>query len=303
MYYDINEHFARLSHEITAMSPYPEGSATAEYRARVDSVVELVARQKQNVYSTYHDELDALLDCYARRLARWTNDCNRFNADCFTPILYGPVTLSMYNGEGIGPYEDSLWRRRREIDEIPVRISRIGADFIGLSVTAARRRILEHIHELQMELQQCEDMNTYYRLHDTMQGFPGMSDEAATKWDRKIEHATIFERAPHSCAKVTELRQKIRMAKRRLKDLNKANTKGAKARTESLRSGRIVQNVKSNQLQIFFDNALSEDIRRPLREHGFRWSSQTRAWERPLSSAAELDAQQILNGEIGRAHV
>ena len=68
-YYDINESTARTAHSMVHMSDYRPGSATEEYRAAVDEAAALVERKKSNVSSFYHEKLDNLLDCYARRLA------------------------------------------------------------------------------------------------------------------------------------------------------------------------------------------------------------------------------------------
>jgi hypothetical protein len=57
---------------------------------------------------------------------------------------------------------------------------------------------------------------------------------------------------------------------------------------------RLVDNVDTNRLQIFFPEIPAEEIRRELKRNGFRWSPTAGAWQRHRSNRATYLAKLIL---------
>jgi hypothetical protein len=80
---------------------------------------------------------------------------------------------------------------------------------------------------------------------------------------------------------------------------NNANMRRIRKRIEALRAAaddqtteeqhgdiRIVDNVEENRVQIFFPSTPSFDVRKKLKQNGFRWSPTAGAWQRHRSDAA-----------------
>lgn len=98
--------------------------------------------------------------------------------------------------------------------------------------------------------------------------------------------------------KVTNLGANIRRVKERLESLEKlAATKPA----EDLKIGDCVIREEDNRVQLIFPGKPSEEIRRELKSHGFKWSPTAGAWQRLLSDPARYWAKRIAEGAYPKA--
>ena len=174
-YYPIDEGTARRAHEMMSFRDYRPGSATAEYRAAVDKAAELVERKKQSVSPYYHDKLDALLDRYARRLAKWKNDYNRNGASCPSVMICGPANFPTRKKERQNAREESLWQEYKTIEAILSKIESIGTGPVDLADPHAREILTDQLAAHQKALDDAKAANAYYRKHKTLDGCPGIS--------------------------------------------------------------------------------------------------------------------------------
>lgn len=299
MYYDIDETTARRAKEMMSFDSYAPGSATAEYRQTVDSAAALVEQQKQRVSPFYHDKLDSYLDSYARRLAKWTNDYNRNGASCPSVMICGPANFPTRKKERQISREDTLWAEYKEIKAILSKIKSIGTGAVDFADPNAREMLQEKADSLQATLDRYKAMNAHYRKHKTMQGFPGMADEAAANMDKSIADAYSWAQKPAPDYELNSLRGKIKRAQERIAEYDKLHAQPAEAANDSapgatFDGGQIVRNVEQNRLQILFDEKPDEGTRAKLKSHGFRWSPRNEAWQRQLTQNAEYDARHIL---------
>lgn len=295
MYYSIDENMARRSHEMMSMRDYKEGSATAGYRAAVDEAAALVERQKQKVSPFYHDKLDALLDRYARRLAQWKNDYNRNGASCPSVLICGPANFPTRKKEKQNAREDALWKEYEEIQGILDKIKSVGTGPIDPTDPNAREMLTDRLQRLQATLDRGKAMNTHYRKHKTMKGFPGMTDETAAEMDEAISCAPAFAQIPCPDFELASLRGKIKRTQENLSKLDSMKQhKDDAANTLEFDGGKIFLNMEQNRLQILFDEIPGEEIRSALKSHGFRWSRRNEAWQRQLTRNALYDAKSIL---------
>lgn len=295
-YYEISEETARRSHEAMSMSDYKTGSATAEYRAAVDSAAELVEEQKKRVSPFYHDKLDALLDRYARRLADWTNAHNRNGASCPSVLVAGFSNFPTRKKERQNAREDSLWREYQEIQTILDKIKSVGTGPVDPTDPHAREILEERLQKLQNTLDRGKAMNAHYRKHKTMRGFPGLTDEGAQRLDKELADAPSFARAPFPSFELSSLRNKIKRTQENLSKL--ADIEEHKNDAENVQQfdgGHIVHNMEQNRLQIIFDEIPDADTRAALKSEGFRWSPRNQAWQRQLTRNAEAAARRVLN--------
>lgn len=296
MYYPINENTARLSHQMMSMSDYREGSTTAGYRAAVDEAAALVEQRKQKVSPFYHDKLDVLLDRYARRLAQWTNDHSRNGASCPSVLICGASNFPTRKKEKQNAREDTLWKEYNEIQGILDKIKSIGTGPIDPTDPHAREMLEDRLQRLQSTLDKGKAMNTHYRKHKTMKGFPGMTDETAAEMDEAISRAPAFAQTPFPDFALSSLRGKIKRTQENLSKLDSMERhKDDAANTLEFDGGRIVRNVEQNRLQIFFGSKPNEETRAALKSNGFRWSPKNQAWQRQLTRNAEDAARRALN--------
>ena len=223
-YYEINEDTARNAHYCVHMSDYQPGSATNGYRAAVDEAAALVEARKAKVSPYYHDNLDALLDRYARRLAQWTNDYNRNQASYPSQFISGAGNYNMKKHEKQMSREGTLWKEYDEIKAILNKIEAVGTGAVDLADPHAREMLTDQLQKLQAQLDRNKAMNAYYRKHKSFVGFPSLTAEAAAKLT--ADFADTCQRCPwvkHPIPdyELTSLRGKIKRTQARLDELGK----------------------------------------------------------------------------------
>lgn len=299
MFYEINEEAARLAKEMISFSDYKKGSATAEYQSSVMEVEKIAEVQKQKVSSYYWPQIDRLADSYARRLADWTNRYNRNTASCPSVLICGPANFPTRKKERQNAREDALWKEYNEITSIKNKIKSVGSGPVDLLDPHAREELTERIEELKAQLEECKEMNAYYRKHKCFDGF---RDYPKEKTDRmNADTKEFFERCtwihtPVPEYELTSLRGKIKRTEQRLADLdNLQNEKENPSDNITFDGGEIIRNAAENRLQIRFDNIPDADVRSSLKSRGFHWSPRNKVWQRVLTDNAIFDAKRILN--------
>jgi hypothetical protein len=293
-YYEIDEKAARLSHEMMSMRDYPENRATREYQAAVDAAAEMVEVRKKTLSPFYHDKLDALLDRYARRLAEWTNAYNRNGASCPSVLVSGGSNFPVRKKEKQNARESALWQEYEEIKGLLDKIRSVGNGAVDLADPHAREMLQDQLQKLQAQLDTGKAMNAYYRKHNTMKGFPDLSDEDAAKMDTSISSAYSFAQKPMPDYELTSIRGKIKRLQARLEELDKLQSNDV-PEGWTFEGGEVVINAELNRLQIIFDYRPDDDTRTALKSNGFRWAPSQGAWQRQLTDNAIYAAKKLLN--------
>lgn len=297
IYYEIDEKTARRAKEANSFRDYKEGSATAEYKADVDAAIALAEKQKQNVSAFYHDKIDGLLDAYARRMAKWTNDFNRNRASCPSILICGGGNFPVKKKEKQNARTDTLMREYDEIQSLLTKIESIGTGAIDFADPNARQMLAERVDSLQKELDIDKAMNAYYRKHKTMQGFEGISDETAKAIDERITNDYSWCKKPAPDFELTSVRERLKRAQARLAEYDSLHAPQEENAAESdiaFEGGYITRNIEENRLQIIFDEKPDEETRQKLKSNGFHWSPRNSAWQRQLTQNAERAAKKIL---------
>lgn len=294
-YYPIDEETARRAHEMMSMRDYKPGSATAEYRGSVDKAAALVDQRKAATSPYYYDKLDTLLDRYSRRLAQWTNDYNRNGASCPSVLICGASNFPTRKKERQNAREDSLWKEYKEIEAILDKIKSVGTGPVDLTDPHAREMLTDQLQQLQSKLDTGKAMNAYYRKHNTLRGFPGISDEAAAHHDEVLQSAYSWAQKPMPDYELASLRGKIKRVESRLADLDsRIAHQSQPAESTKFDGGEIVRNLEADRLQILFSEKPDEETRSALKSNGFRWSPRFGAWQRQLTPNAEIAARHAL---------
>ena len=124
-YFHINEGMARAAKNANSFSDYAEGSATAEYRAYVDrvyDVVDKIAEEKPNLL----ERATGKAERYSRKLAEYYNDYYRNEASCPSVLISGGSNFPVRKKEKQNQANDANMREWQEIQGILSRIRGVG---------------------------------------------------------------------------------------------------------------------------------------------------------------------------------
>lgn len=286
-YYDIDEHTAELAHCMVFTRPYDEGSATANYRAAVDKVADIVEQRKAELGDTYHDTLDDLLDRYAMRLAAWTNAYNSNQTRSPSMLIAGAGNFDTRRKDRQNAREDKLWMDREKIDAIIEKIKAVGPK----APKAPRETDEDKLHRLQLELEKKKQLNAWYRKHNTMQGCPILTDDEAAEMDAEMARSPEYFRCPASSANLANLRASIKRLQSRVNAAAKLSEASA---CESVEGVRIVRQEHQGYLLVMFGQKPSYETRQALKANGFCWCPSQQAWRHRLTPGAEEKARSIV---------
>lgn len=302
MYYPINEESARMANMVNSFREYIPGSATEEYRSQVDHAAALVEARKAKLSPFYHDKLDSLLESYSRRLAAYYNDYYRNEAACPSVMISGGSNFPVRKKQKQNSRRETLMQEYKEIQGILDKIKSTGTGPVDLTDPAARQILTDQLQREEKLLETCKAANAYYRKNRTLDGCPGISEQAAAHLTDSTFYAggspLDLNGKPFPDYELTSIRGKIKRIQARLSELDRLEA-AAQAPADSLEfdGGEIVRNAELNRLQILFDDIPSPDLRQELKSYGFRWSPANKAWQRQLTENAMHDAKKILHIE------
>jgi hypothetical protein len=85
----------------------------------------------------------------------------------------------------------------------------------------------------------------------------------------------------------------IRRMKLRIEELKR---EGQQAESSEVDHGvcTVVENVEINRVQLVFDGKPEEEVRKLLKQHGFRWARSEGAWQRQLNNAGRNNAEWVV---------
>jgi len=103
----------------------------------------------------------------------------------------------------------------------------------------------------------------------------GLSDEEIEKIKSKMPS---YEKSPYPTWALSNNNAEIRRVKQKLDELNKLD----KMEEEKIifKGGVLYINLEINRIQFIFDSIPSEEIRKLLKSHGFKWAPSEKAWQR-----------------------
>ena len=153
-------------------------------------------------------------------------------------------------------------------------------------------KLREKLAELEAGQAHMKAMNAHFRKHKTMKGFSGLTDEAATKIDVRIETGYSWQKCPAPSYALSNNNANIRRIRDRIAGLEKRATADAPEGWE-FDNGRVVANAAENRVQILYESKPDAPTRDTLKRNGFRWAPSQSAWQRHLNNAGIYAAKRV----------
>lgn len=288
-YYPINEEVAKRAQDMNSFYDYKPGSATAEYRAKVDAAYELGEQQKRRVDPMHHDKIDELLDRYARKLAENFNQRYAIDARVPSILIAGGSNFPVAKKNKQNAARDRNMGEYREIEGLLDKIRSTGMGGISADDIHAVEKLEAKLEGLKAAQESMKAINAYYRKHKTLEGCPSLSFEDIGELQASMSRDWRKDPVPYPAYLLQNNNANIHRVQQRIDDLkNRSEFAGW-----AFPCGRAEVNEAENRLQLFFDEKPTEEQRRALKSGGFRWAPSQGAWQRQLTKNAIYAADRI----------
>lgn len=282
-YYPINEHSARIAHEMMSFRDYTENEKTEEYKAEVDSTYELAEKVAERRPSEL-DRIQWLADSYSKKMADYYNREISIGMMCPSVMISGAGNFPVRKKER----QIAAWNSNREnynqIQKIKDKLESIGngSATIFSNDEKAIEKLEDKLNSLQTLQEKMKEANKAVRLKDTEEGNDRLREMGYS------EEAIQELRAPDFCGRVgypayllSNNNQEIHRIKGRLEELKRLKEKET---TEKEYEGfKAVENTEIMRYQIVFDNIPAPEVRSLLKENGFKWAPSQGAWQRQIT--------------------
>lgn len=156
----------------------------------------------------------------------------------------------------------------------------------------ALEKLEAKLKTLQTAQERDKALNAYYRKHKTVKGFPGISDDRATKMDTSLAELREAIRRPVPAFQMSNRNAEINRLKKRIEQLRRVD--GMEHVEFPFAGGVLMTNEEINRVQIIFDDTPDEATRAKLKAHGFRWAPSEGAWQTQRTPAALARAKWLL---------
>lgn len=290
-YYEINESNARESHDLMSFSDYKEGSATNEYRSRVDEAkksLDYVLNKCKT--QAQRDHAEDLFDKYCRTLAYAINEENRIGCMCPSVMIAGPANFPTKKKDR----QVAAWDANRDNFSkashylgLMEGVYRQGIQSDDPEALTALREKLENLRSAQEIM---KGVNAYYRKNNTLEGCSLLTPEQIIKLTADMARWGI--KKPFASYSLQNNNAKIKSTEARIKDLEAAKETGA---SETEYDGfTYVENADAVRVQFIFDSKPDEETRSILKNWGFRWAPSQGAWQRQLTANGKYAAKKVI---------
>ena len=288
-YYEINEQAARRAKEANSFRDYAPGSLTAEYKSMVDEAVALGERQKERVDPMYHEKIDYYVDKYAKKLAENLNNRSSIDARVPSIMIAGGSNFPVRQKEKQNMARDRNMGEYMDIKGYLDKIRSTGTGGISADDINAVEKLEKKLEGLKASQERMKAVNSYYRVHKTLDGCPHISEEIINELKASMSRDWRQNAPPFPSYALSNNNAVIRNTQQRLDDLkNRSEYAGW-----TFEGGKAEINEAENRLQLFFDEKPSDEQRSALKKNGFKWAPSQSAWQRQLTQNAFRSAGYI----------
>lgn len=175
-FYTISEDMARAANDANSMSDYKQGSATEEYRKRVESVYAVVEKIKQK-RPNLAEKAERMAGRYSKKLAEYYNSYYRNEASCPSVLISGAGNFPVKKKNKQNSRRDSLMQEWNSLESYAKKITNLLT--MNQPILSGDAQAIEMLEEKLESLTELQDrmkaVNAYWRKHKTVEGCPELS--------------------------------------------------------------------------------------------------------------------------------
>lgn len=295
-FYTISEDMARAANDANSMSDYKQGSATEEYRKRVESVYAVVEKIKQK-RPNLAEKAERMAGRYSKKLAEYYNSYYRNEASCPSVLISGAGNFPVKKKNKQNSRRDSLMQEWNSLESYAKKITNLLT--MNQPILSGDAQAIEMLEEKLESLTELQDrmkaVNAYWRKHKTVEGCPELSVSQQEELKKAMSESWHLSDAPFAGYQLSNNNAKIKNTKARLERLKKAKeAKEAGTKETGNDFFKVVENTDLMRLQLFFDGKPDEETRDIVKKHGFRWSPKNGCWQRQLTTNGKYALKEVI---------
>lgn len=287
----INEETARRAKEMISFSDYKAGSATNDYTAQVQTVIDLAesyAARSRFIESEPEriTEAQSYINYYSRKYAEYINKDNEITCRCPSVMIAGPANFPVRkkqkqvaawdaNRKNYISLDDAKYKLRYILlEEHP--ISGADPDAIEKLEKKLERLQAEHIEHLAANKKAAAEVKAGRASYEY-----GTFGEVTTSDGKRLPtYFTINETA------------EIRRIKGRIEDLKKQ--KEAPSKEASGDGWNLYEDDEAGRICFEFNGKPERNIIDCLKHNGFRWSPRLKRWQRQNTDNGRRSADKVV---------
>ena len=296
-YYEIDEKAARISKQMRSFDDYKEGSATASYKAAVDELATVVEEKKKQ-FPDKSEQLDQLLDRYAKNLASYINRDNQIGAQYPSVMISGAgnYNIKKHNkqmaswGKNYQFYDEKVLALENKIRNLGSSGKEVirGDEEGALEKLEAKVEYMKYWHEVMVEV------NKYYKKNKTLEGFEGVEPDELERIKKDlavIKQVGMYD-TPYPSYALTNDSQNIKRIEGRIAELKRL--KDSDGLQEENDIYKLWTDKQDMRIRISFEiGKPDQEVIDILKGKAFKWSRKNGAWQRQLTGNAIYDAKQV----------
>lgn len=294
LFFTINEAAARAANDANSMSNYKEGSATNEYRAKVErvyAIVEQIAEKKPNLL----ERAQRMAERYSRKLAEYYNAYYRNEASCPSILISGAGNFPVRKKERQNSRRDSLMNEWNYLEGYARKIEHLLT--MEQPILSGDAQAIELLEEKLESLKETQEMmkavNKAVKKKDTVKGDEELKDMGYSEEQiKKFREPDFLGRIGFPSYALQNNNANIKRVENRLNSLKKAKEAGTQESENKF--FKVVENTEIMRLQLFFDGKPEDKVRDILKKHGFKWSPKNGSWQRQLTENAKYALTRVI---------
>ena len=287
MFYSINEGTAKIANDINSMSSYRAGSATENYQEQVRNVYEIVKEIEEKKPKLY-GRAQMMAVRYSRKLAEYYNSFYRNEASCPSIMITGAGNFPVRKKEKQNAKREALLNDWNYLESYARKIE--GLLTMSQPILSNDEQAIELLEEKLEDLKERQEImkavNKAIKKKDIAEGDEDLRDMGYS--DDEIEDLRkpdFAGRVGFQSFTLQNNNANIKRVEARLAKLKAVKADGTKE--IECEFFKVIENTDLMRLQLIFDGKPSEEVRKVLKSHAFRWSPNNKCWQRQLTDNAK----------------
>ncbi len=283
IFYSINESTAKIANDINSMSSYRAGSATESYQEQVRNVYEIVKEIDEKKPKLY-ERAQRMAARYSRKLAEYYNSYHRNEASCPSVMISGAGNFPVGKKKKQNARRETLINEWNYLESYARKIE--GLLTMSQPILSNDEQAIELLEEKLEDLKERQEtmkaVNKAIKKKDIADGDDDLRDMGYS--DDEIEDLRkpdFAGRVGFQSFTLQNNNANIKRVEARLAKLKVVKANGTKE--VECEFFKVVENTDLMRLQLIFDEKPSEEVRKVLKSHAFRWSPSNNCWQRRLT--------------------